>query len=423
MNQMLMAAVLLLASALPAAAQQMSFDDAVARLKVPDPSARLQALGLLAESGYPEAATPIAALLNDPDDKLQRAALYAELGIFTGTRIETRRRVAVVVEVRDSTPAARAFDVFWSSLPLAPVPDAVVTALLGPTRHRDAGFRLEALYTLGVLGQIDGRAPTSAHAQVAETLAERLGDPAPEIRAATARVSGRIFRRCPAPCEVPGLQRLGDAIVHTMNDPDRRVRMAALEALGDLRWERAVESLAGSYVYYQKSEEALPYLATLARIAHPSSVPLLKSALMHRNSTIRLVGGEGLARIGGEEAIATSAALDADKSVPVRVVAAFALARSGQAAGIDRLVQALDAAATRAQAQEYLFEVGAAAAPAAAAALSGGVAEKRVALLEVLSLLGGGAELPGVEALKRDGNAAVAAAAERAALRITARTR
>lgn len=418
-----LAAILVLAFALPAGAQQLSFDEAVARLRLPDSAARLQALSLLQESAYPEAGAPIAALLTDPDERVQRAALYAELGIFTGARIETRRRVALVVEVRDTAPAARAFDDRWGSLPLAPVPDAVISALVGLTQHRDPAFRLEALYTLGVLAQVDGSQPTPAQAQVAQVLAERLGDPAPEMRSIVARVAGRIFERCAAPCEAQGVQRLGDALVHSLNDPNAAVRASALHAIGSLKWDRAVQALGQSYEYYRGKTEAAAYLATLARIAHPSSVGLLKEALAQRDGTLRLIGGEGLARIGGAEAVSVSTALDSDNLAGVRVAAAFALAKSGQGAGIDRLVQAIDPSATRAQAQEYLVEVGAGAAPAVAAALSTGGAERRVALLQVLSVVGGPSELPSVEALQRDANAAVAAASERTAQRIKARAR
>ena len=411
-----------LACAMPAAAQQLSFDDAVGRLRLPDVTARMQALSLLEESGYPEAGPPIAALLGDPDDRIQRAAMYAELGIFLGTRIELRRKVALVVELRDSRPAERLFDTPWSSLPVARVPDEVLIAMLGPIRHQDPAFRMEAIYALGLLGQLDGRAPTPAYKQIAESLAERLGDPVPETRAAVARTAGRVFLRGSAYADAPGVARLGDALVHTLNDPDRRVRMAALGSLGDLRWERSVQALTDGYEYYRGKPDALVYLATLARIAHPTSVPLFKAALAHRDSSYRMVAGEGLARVGGEEALAASAALIADRSAAVKVASAFASARAGQAAGIDRLLEAVDASSTRLQAQEYLIEIGGAAAPAVAGALSaqdGG--ERRIALIEVLGAVGGAAELPAVELYQRDAVAGVASAAERAGLRIKAR--
>jgi HEAT repeat protein len=325
-----------------------------------------------------------------------------------------------VVEVRETRPAERMFDSPWSWLPVAQVQDEVLVAMLGPIRQRDLAPRLEAIYALGLLGQLDGRSPTPAYKDVAEALAERLGDPSPETRIAAARAAGRVFRRGVAIAEAPGVGRLGDVLVHTLNDPDRRVRMAALTGLGDMRWERGLQAVADGYRYYQGKPDALPYLATLARIANPTSAALFKTALTHRDSVYRLIGGEGMARLGGEEALAASAALVADRVASVKVVSAFASARAGQAAGIDRLVQAIDIAETRLQAQEYLIDVGVGSAPSVAAALSG-PAEKRIALIEVLGVVGGSQELPAVEAQQRDSNPGVATAAERAALRIKAR--
>jgi HEAT repeat protein len=420
MNHLVATTVLLLCAA-SAGAQQLSFEEAVSRLKLPEASARLQALALLEQSGYPESGVPIAALLSDQDDRVRRAAMYAELGIFLGTRIEPNRKLAGFVELRDSRPVERLFDTPWASLPLAPVPDAVLTAMLGMTRHPDALFRLETIYALALLAQVDGRSPTPVYRQLAEDLAEQLGDPVPETRIAVARASGRIFRLCPGTCELPGVTRLGDALVHTLNDPDRRVRMAALSGLGDMRWARGVQALAAGYEYFRGKPDALPYLATLARIAHPGSVPLFKAAITSRDVNDRLIAGEGLARVGGAEALGAAEALAADRTAALQVVAAFASARGGRAGAIDRLVQAVDSPETRLQAQEYLIDLGLAAAGPVAAAIGSGSPDRRRALLEVLGVVGGASEVAALEALRRDGSSVVAASAERAVTRIKAR--
>lgn len=406
-----------------AGAQQVSFDEAVGRLRLPDVAARASALRLLEESAYPEAGVPIAALLSDPDDRLQRAAVYVELGLFLGTRIELRRHVALVVEVRDSQPAARAFDRPWSSLPIAPVPMAVVTALLGPIRHENLDFRVEATYALGILGQLEETRPQAEYRAVAEGLAERLADPAPAARIAVARAAGRIFRRCSAPCEVAGLDRLGDALVHTLNDPDRVVRLAALDALADLRWGRSMQAITAAYDYYQKGPEALAYLTALARIGHPASGPVFNAALAHKDETFRQAAIEGLARIGGADALSAAQSVGAARSRGLQLAAAFAETRSGEARAIDRLVQAVDEGPVRLQARDYLIEVGKGSAAPAAAALGSTGPETRLALLEVLSVVGGAGELPAAEALQHDKDGKVAAAAERVAMRIKARAR
>jgi hypothetical protein len=302
------------------------------------------------------------------------------------------------------------------------VPIDVVTGMLGPIRHEDLGFRLEAIYTLGILGQIDGTAPARGYRAVAEALAERLGDPSPAARIAVARVSGRVFRRCVAPCDLPGLERLGDALVHTLNDPEREVRLAALEAIGVLRWARALQALTAAYEYYQKGPDALSNLAALARIAHPSSSTVFRTALSRKEEAFRLAGAEGLARIGGTDAAFAAQALANAQSRDLLVAESFASVRSGDVKALDRLVKAVDAGPSRSLARDYLIELGAASARPVAEALGSAGPDTRVALIEALSVIGGAGELAAVEALRNDKDQKVAAAAERAALRIAARS-
>src|SRR5512133_3758541 len=72
-------------------AQQLPFDQVVRQLRAPDAKSRLSALRLLAESGYPEAAAPVAPLLSDPDGRIRREAIYAELSFFVPAVAGNRR--------------------------------------------------------------------------------------------------------------------------------------------------------------------------------------------------------------------------------------------------------------------------------------------------------------------------------------------
>ena len=53
--------------------QQLSFEDVVANLKVGDPRVKLDALKLLGQAGYLEAASTVAPLLADPTAEVQMA--------------------------------------------------------------------------------------------------------------------------------------------------------------------------------------------------------------------------------------------------------------------------------------------------------------------------------------------------------------
>jgi HEAT repeat protein len=406
------AAILLAATATMAFGQQVPFDLAVRRLKAPDASVRRAALQMLVESGYPEAAVPIAGLLADPDDKLQREAVYAELGLFLGTRVQTKPQVQ---------PAAGWFDQGLASLPIAPVPAEVVTGLIGPTRHQDLAFRIEVIYALGILAQVDGTPPAPEHAAVAEALAERFGDTAAPVRVAAARAAGRVFGRCAAPCDAHGIERLGSALTYAVNDPDPDVRFAAIEALGDMRWAPAVAPLMAGYERQKKGVDALANIAALARIGHLSASPVFHAALSRKETVFQLAGAEGLARIGGQEAEFAASTLAAAKPRQLQVVRAFAAARAGDQQAISALVQALNDSTSRIQARDYLLELGKAAAAAAAAAAGSANTGARLALAEILSAVGGAAELPAVESLRNDKDGSVAAAAGRAAMRIAAR--
>jgi HEAT repeat protein len=391
------------------APQQLPFDQVVRSLKAPEAKNRLSALRLLAESGYPEAAGPIAPLLSDPDARIRREALYAELAIFVPA-IAGKRRVG---------DPQRAFEANWGAMPLEPVPMDVVTGLLTPLRDESATVRAEAAYALAVLGQVDGAAPGAGYKAVVEALADRLGDPSSQVRIAVARASGRVFRGCANGCGVVAVERLGDALVRLLNDTESSVQLAAMEALGELRYERAVKGLGEVFAFYKTGETAWAALDTLARIGHPSSVALFNTAFVSSDPNFRRSAVEGLARARGDKAsdiIQAAAASERDGSVALAM--AFGQQRLGKANETLRIVQALADRGLRKQAQEYLVELGRPVAPDLAAALASATPDARVALLEVLAVTGGPKEAAAVEALQSDRDPRVAAAAQQTLPRV-----
>src|SRR5687768_599499 len=212
-------AVLILATtvAAGAAAQQLRFDDVVRNLRNPDPSARMEALTLLRESKHLEAMGPIAPLVIDPVDDIQLAAIETELSFFLVDEISGRKRVAFIIEVRNSGPAETAF----ASGPLAiwprSVPAALLTNLLTAVDDESPQVRVEALYTLGAIAQ-----PPLADAHAA-ALIMALDHYDPAIRTAAARVIGRLK-----------VARAGEALIKAVNDSRQPVRLAAMRALGEI---------------------------------------------------------------------------------------------------------------------------------------------------------------------------------------------
>ena len=88
----------------------MRFDDVIRNLRNPDPKVRLAAVQLLRESKYPEAIAPMAALVTDPVDQIQLEAIGAELSFFLVEDVPAKKRVALVVEVRNPGRAPAAFE-------------------------------------------------------------------------------------------------------------------------------------------------------------------------------------------------------------------------------------------------------------------------------------------------------------------------
>ena len=387
-------------------AQQLPFEQVVSQLTSPDAGTRLSALRLLRQSGYAEAALPIAPLLSDPDTRMQREALATELELFLGRGGVGRG-------------AVRAFDSNWAAVPITPVPIEVVVGLLTPLKDRSTAVRVEAAYAIGLLGQIDGVPADARYKPVVEALAARMGDPEPAVRLAAARASGRVFRRCPGGCAVLAVDRVGDGLVRLLNDSETAVQGAAMEGLGEVRYERAVTALADLFNYYKTGEMAYGALDTLARIGQPASIPMFRAALTSKDPNFRRAAVEGLARTGDKDGAAAAEAIAAAERDPSVVLAlAFGQQRSARAQHTGRLLQALNDRTLRSQAQDYLVELGTPVAPEVSGALSGAAPDVRVALLEVLGVIGTSEQLTAVDALHNDADARVKAAAERVSSRI-----
>src|SRR5262249_7981017 len=108
--------------ALSALVAQASFEETVRDLSSSDSDTRLRAALLLRDAADPEAALPLARAVVDTVDEVQLAAIAAELNIFLAEKLVPRKRVALVVEVRNQILAEPAFSAGPSPPPSAPPP-------------------------------------------------------------------------------------------------------------------------------------------------------------------------------------------------------------------------------------------------------------------------------------------------------------
>src|SRR4029077_16449523 len=176
---------------------------------------------------------------------------------------------------------------------------------------------------------------------------------------------------------------------------------AAMQALGAMRYDRAVQALTSLFQYYGKGDSAAAALDALARIANPVSAPLFTEQASSKSPTLRGIAIEGLARVGDPSALgAIQAAGRAERNDGVVLAGAFASAMLDNAP-LDRIAEALTRSKLRDQARQYLVEL----APGRSAAFSRYLldpdARMRLDVIDALGLGGDSAALPVVEPLAK----------------------
>ncbi len=379
---------------------QRPYEDVIRDLRSSDPATRVAAMRALATASYPESMAPIAALLTDPVDDIQLEAIDTLLAFVVTDKVATARRVALVIEVRDKARAEGVFDLGPFVILPRPVVPEVVSGLASAMRDANARVRLDATYALGVLA----RPPADATAT--DALVAALRDNDAKVRVAAARVLGAL--------RATGA---GDALIGAVNDPHKDVRLAAMRALGDLREPRAIQALTEQFQFYGAGEFAVAALDGLARIAHPTSVPLFQQQLTNKDARLRRLSAEGLARTGQASlSLPTleSGLTDRDKSAALAV--AYALQSVGRPS-LDRLVEALGDPRRQSQAMLYLTELGRPVARPLGGYLQAPDPATRQAVAMVLGVIGGDEALAALERAKLDPDTEVARAAERAIAR------
>lgn len=315
------AAALLAAVAVSA---QPAFEATVKDLESPDPGVRHRAVRLLKEAAYPEAALPLVRAVADPEDAIRLDAVAAELNIFLARKIVPRRRIGYVIEVRNRIAAEAAFSAGPSALGPLAVPAAVADALRGRLHDDNPQVALEALYAFGTLAPREaGSNRLAMLAAGAPELASMLGASDPAFRLAALRVIGRVYEQQPG--DPPVEPTLGDAVIGALNDKD--LRPAAMDALGAMRYARAVQALTDLFRYFGRGDLAEASLDALARIGNPSSTALFAEQLSATDPAMRMSAIEGLARAGDRASATLIEPLTKDRDSGVAAAATRAVAR------------------------------------------------------------------------------------------------
>jgi len=342
----------------------------------------------------------------DPDTRLR--AIDSTLTTFLAEPPAAKRRATLAADTFAAGPAA-----------IGPtlVPAAVMNSLRAAVRDDAPRVAAEALYAFGALSAgVDGADRRDLLQASGPELVAAIGAADPSVRQAALAVIGRVYQRRPG--DGPVAPSVGDAIVSAMNESDRTLVLAAIHAVGAMRYERGLQSLTDLFQYHGKGEMAEASFDAVARIAHPSSAALFEAQLSSRIAPMRGIAAEGIARLGDPaRMLKIQAALERERDAGVLLAEAFAACRLAKAP-LDALVEGMRRDATRDQTRNYLWELAPGHAQAFAAALRDGEPQIRLAAVDALGFGGDRAALPLVEAAKTDPDPRVAAAAERAAVRL-----
>jgi HEAT repeat protein len=380
--------------------QPLAWQDTIRNLRHPDAKIRLAAVEALGNAGYTAAAEPVAPLIVDLDDHVQFAAIDAELTFFLVESIGSRRILSFGAS---HSRAQEAFDAGPLVRLPGPAPAVVVDNLIAAIRAQNARIRFDAVHAVGVVAQ----APLTP-AQ-ATALVDGLDHYDPVIRAATARVLGRLRTR-----------EAGDKLIGCLNDSSALVRRFAIESLGLIREERAVTALRNLFGFYGKGDLAAETLLALARIGHGSARDLFRAHLADDNPAIRRAAAEGLGRLGDRDSLgALQQIITSDPAAPVRLAARFAVGQFGEPQS-HLIAASLASTETGAQARDYLLEIGSPAGPGVESAL--GVAtdvRHRADLLHVLGFVGNRDAVGIIEPYLKDRDDRVARAAANAIARLS----
>jgi len=406
------AVAILAALAVPASAAAQS-DRISADLQSRRESTRISAVRALGGSADPDAPGLLAPAILDLSNAVQLEAIDAVMTMVLAPPPDSR--TAKTVGSRTGTMAADLFEAGPLAVLPRALPESIFLNLAASLRDDDPRVRGAAAAALGVLGGSQAIGDELRGALVNDFVYGMQQPDAP-TRAAIARTAGVLFAM-PDPGEPPA--PIGDALIATMNDPDERVRIAAMDALGWLRERRAAQALADRAVFYRKGDEALAALHALSRVAQARWGDVFRARLAAPDRAVRVVAIEGLGRMGDRESVSDiNRMLQRESDPAVLLAGAFAFYRLGEPGNLDRIIAGLTMPDTVRQARAYVTELCPDAAPRLEQHLQQPDPRVRQAASEMLGLCGRRASQAALEIASRDPDRAAAEAARQGLIRL-----
>jgi HEAT repeat protein len=258
-------------------------------LKHPEEWVRERAVAELGKVGLPEALVFILPSLCDMSTPVRTAAIQS----------------LSTLGWRPETPGERALECIGrGQFGKAAGQGRVALELLLPfVAHPTNSVRQEVAEALGAIRD----------AQSTAALEKLLADPDPAVRITA--IQG--IKRMPAPVA---------ALCKAVQDWDKNVRVAAVEALGQLRDSEAVPIIAACLQDESWSVRCAAAIA-LGQMGERSSIPLLVQSLKDSDADVRVAVSEALGAIGDVEAIEPLVMAQLDPETSVRQAALKAAVR------------------------------------------------------------------------------------------------
>lgn len=405
------------------AAQQYTFAEVASGLQHRDVAVRLRAIQILIDADYAEAAVPIAAALEDPDDRVQLAAIDAERTLFTTRPVARRKKIGFVVEVRTIAGGDAAAT---GQLALKPrtVPPQVLASLAVALRDNNSRVRAEAVNLASLLGPY-ACATVRLKSDPADVARPGVDGPG-RVRlpafaeAAAGHAKARENQASGGGQADRGCEEIGNALVENINSREPLLRRAAMQVLGQVRYPNAVQALSDRFSYHQRGPDAMAALEGLAGIGHPTSVSVFEQLLTNSNAGMRRYAVEGLARIGNRDALPALQQMgQSERSNGVLLALHYANVKLGEvASSLEQLVAALDNESQRPVVLNYLLDIAVQSGPAVAESLKHERADVRRLIADVLGFSHDPNVIPMLEAATKDADPDVAAAAGQAIVRL-----
>lgn len=391
----------------------------------PDPEVRIRAIRLLAEAddGFRHL-DRLEPLLGDSDEAV-RAAVVATL---IRTRTVDAQRL-LMQATTDVSPRVQSLAV--DGLVDFYLPNYIKTGFLSSLRS----------FASSLKGRFSKPSPltVSAYVSVNPDTIETIGRVIRQGRsdfaqANAARAAGILLGRAALDDLVAGLRSrnstiilecllaikklrepsVGPEIVFLLDDPERRIREAATQTVGQLQVREAVPGLVKIVRGGDKANVRVQALIALAKIPGNGQRELFLDQLVDKDKGLRAAAAEGLGRIGNpEDARLLDHHFQLEKSGSVKLSLAFAGVLLGNLVRLNDLVAGLDSTVHRLEARPFLVELARDedVLKRLYVPLSTGSDAQRRHLAYVMSQSGTADSVPHLEGLTGDSNTNVAAAA------------